>query len=117
MLTFKENQYKQFVRIKLNNFIKNQIDNLREKQFLKVNNYTDSQLYKILNKIIEFGMAYNIESGIELEYLINLFIKYSIEIETIYFNESVMEVFNYPDRKSSDILYNLHNLLEFDNNI
>jgi hypothetical protein len=74
--------------------------------------YSDLELFQIIEEIINWGLIFKIEKSIEVEYLINVCVKYALSIEYLKSSKLVNEIFNYPDRKTIDKIFHLHYLVE-----
>jgi hypothetical protein len=116
MFIVKDYQYKIFSEIHLRKFIMEVITNLRNKQPLKVDNLNDEELYTSVSRLIYWGMENQIITKADLEYFVNICFKYSISEEVLNNDQSVQDIFQYPDRKAADKLFLLHYHFEYGTN-
>jgi hypothetical protein len=113
MLIIKKFQYQIFLDNIIHQFTIDQIKNLKEKQPEKINEKNNEEIKQIVQSIINWGLANNIKTYSNLEYLINVCIKYNISEDFLKHNEAITEIFTYPDRKEDNKLFLLHEYLAY----
>jgi hypothetical protein len=88
-------------------FIANQILNLRSKNLVLVNDFSEEELQKKIGNLINWLSEFKIDIESHVEYFINIYFKYKISEEDLN-TPNIIEIFSYPDAPSISKLEDFH---------